>query len=398
MRINRPKEWARSTACVLVAPMLCAAFLVVPADAQQVIAASQRSVIIDGVTQDLTPFRSFAVGPSGTIAIAQAQDHQVRFFGSSGSLLTKFGRTGEGPGEFRNLMGSSVGSDGKQFWIISRSPPRVTLTDDRGGLLGGVATPVGMMAPSRSSDAEAFAGFALPIAFGRDSTFVVLVAGGKFPAWLHRNAIAPALVHVAPSGTFKNFIVGAERSDADCTVTLVGSSVPLAFCPQPLFDIRSDAGVAAVLHVDKVQSGRWSYHWALVNVARGDTVKSASGTVAAVRIPSRIADSARTAQASSKSLAPPLADAIRQMQLPEYYPPIRRIIVAQDNAIWLEEATSQSSTRSWRWIDLKSAATGVITVPAVFSLVAVLPGQLWGYESDADGVQSVVRYSIPARR
>ena len=58
---------------------------------------------IDGRAEDLTSINWVAVSQHGDIAIAQPQDHRVLFYSRDGKLIGKFGRLGEGPGEFRGV-------------------------------------------------------------------------------------------------------------------------------------------------------------------------------------------------------------------------------------------------------------------------------------------------------
>jgi len=92
-----------------------------------------------------------------------------------------------------------------------------------------------------------------------------------------------------------------------------------------------------------------------------------------------------------------MADDMRHMELPGHFPPVRGLVGAQDGAVWVEEATTQTPFQRWRWFDLRNGTSGAVSVPAQFTLVDVLAGQSWGYEANADGIHSVIQYSIGLR-
>ena len=80
---------------------------------------------IDGYAADLGPISWLGVGPTGTIAILQTQDHVVRFFDSAGSPVGSVGGDGEGPGEFRTLQRGGWKAD--TLWVSDFALHRVTL-------------------------------------------------------------------------------------------------------------------------------------------------------------------------------------------------------------------------------------------------------------------------------
>lgn len=46
---------------------------------------------------------AIALGPGGTVFVADAGNHEIRVFGLDGEHLRTFGRGGEGPGEFASI-------------------------------------------------------------------------------------------------------------------------------------------------------------------------------------------------------------------------------------------------------------------------------------------------------
>lgn len=68
------------------------------------------------------------------IFVAESQDVEIRIYDWDGRALGRFGRRGEGPGEFRHM--GAMGVTGDTVWVIEGGlRPRVTLFDREGRLL-----------------------------------------------------------------------------------------------------------------------------------------------------------------------------------------------------------------------------------------------------------------------
>ena len=98
------------------------------------------ATVIDGAQRDLVPIGWLAVSPGGRLAVAQQQDGIVRLFDTAGTALGQAGRTGDGPGEFREI--SSGGWLGDSLWIIDGLLRRLTILGATGALVRSVALPM----------------------------------------------------------------------------------------------------------------------------------------------------------------------------------------------------------------------------------------------------------------
>jgi DNA-binding beta-propeller fold protein YncE len=58
---------------------------------------------------------SIAVGPKGSVYVADFYNHRVQKFAPDGTFLTSFGRRGSGPGEFEFAMAVAVAGDGAVY-------------------------------------------------------------------------------------------------------------------------------------------------------------------------------------------------------------------------------------------------------------------------------------------
>jgi hypothetical protein len=90
----------------------------------------------------------------GRIVVADAGANEVRFFDAAGRFLTKTGRRGDAPGEYRQIVSLGLGP-GDSIWVYDFGNRRFTIIDRDGRVghtlaLGGVLSSVG--AVGRTSD------------------------------------------------------------------------------------------------------------------------------------------------------------------------------------------------------------------------------------------------------
>lgn len=85
-----------------------------------------KELTISGIEEDLCPIENIAIAADGGMVVWQQQDRQLRFFDSRGRSLGRFGRSGEGPGEFRYLS-PLAGWKSDTFWLTDPTTRRVTL-------------------------------------------------------------------------------------------------------------------------------------------------------------------------------------------------------------------------------------------------------------------------------
>lgn len=76
-----------------------------------VVSIGPKSVAETGAPEEFGRVNSVAVGPDGTLFVADGLNREVRVFGLDGVHQRTFGRNGEGPGEFRSLYSLAWVSD-----------------------------------------------------------------------------------------------------------------------------------------------------------------------------------------------------------------------------------------------------------------------------------------------
>src|SRR5262249_16093968 len=99
----------------MLVPLLVA--WVAPIVAQRPVALTAvRELRIGGDVVNFVPVRGLAISATGRIAVMQVKDQQIRVFGPTGADQGRFGRRGEGPGEFLGLF--EIGWRGDSLWAF----------------------------------------------------------------------------------------------------------------------------------------------------------------------------------------------------------------------------------------------------------------------------------------
>lgn len=85
---------------------------------------------------------TIAVHPSGVMAVADLQGPVIRLFDGEGRYLGDLGRAGEGPGEYRQLLGLEVHPEGFAIWDAGNG--RLSVYDPQGDVLRSSPVPSGL--------------------------------------------------------------------------------------------------------------------------------------------------------------------------------------------------------------------------------------------------------------
>ena len=118
---------------------------------------------------DYTP--PFAALPNGTLAFYDLDENQIVYVNGATGAETRFGRTGDGPGEFRAVTEIAPASDGR---LVALSPTRITIigSDQKAFNTVRLARPfAGLLRPSKDS--------AFLVGTGYDTVFSISLRTGE---------------------------------------------------------------------------------------------------------------------------------------------------------------------------------------------------------------------------
>ncbi len=313
---------------------------------------------------------SLTADRNGAIYIADFQSAEIRVFDSDGGFLRRFGRRGEGPGEFRLLLRGMtlLWQHPDRLWIADA--PHLSAFDSLGNLVG--------RAPHRIALSTHWSG--------------QLDSAGFF----YEEGVAQAR---GDSGMARRFIARFRASD-DTNPVHTADTLGLPFVSRKTRLDRHDYGTQGILEVVELPM-QPSVLWA---VAPSGNVWLANSAAYVLHQVSFSGDTLRTVElrrglerlegAERDSLAE--ASGFSVDELPAYKLAVKSLRVAPDGWIWVEPISAPSGGR-WDLFDPCGQYMGVVNgseslEPWPIHLLGA--GALLGVIRDELDVEYVVRLRI----
>jgi hypothetical protein len=348
-------------------------------------ATLERTVTADDA--GLSRIDQLLVLPSGEFAVRQGQDDQIRFIDAAtaaGSMT--FGRTGEGPGEFRNLRW--IGMQGGTFWAEDPTLKRITYLTAGHKLARTVPEPQTYV---RGNDTLHISiGFVQGVA--PDGSLIVAALRGMGlpkPAWATAAQWeGMPFLRVNGSGRILGVLAWVPQNYCYSNVPIPRgiASFSIPFCAAPMNALDATGTGVVLLQVDQTAH---RYHvWKMD--AKGDTAFSQSLGYTPVPIPNARFDSALT---RARDRLTKIGATVPSFHRPDSYPPFEYLLNGRDGTTWLGEYRS-GSTRIWRVLDRAGKMIGMVSLPANVNVSVAERGQLWGVARDSDGNESIVYYKV----
>ncbi len=323
---------------------------------------------LDDPDESLTSVAHLFLTPWDQVLIAQPQDQTVRVHDArTGRLIRRLGRSGEGPGEFRNP--NWIGLLGDSLWVNDGSLRRVTFFDRDGTHLGDrpYPDPPDVAAPLR-------AGFGLLTEDG-GALYVTSSREGERPL--------PMLV-VDPEG--EETVIG-ERSGLPRFTTVSASNGSFQLQGRRFWTRTTwspDPQGRSVVFGEREAAdapGQATYGVARVSIT-GDTLFARQVPYDPVPIPQAVLDS--------------LPESTPEEYRPRYYPPVSAVVAGRDGTTWVAREVTSSDTRRWDVFDASGEQIGVLDAPADLEIHDATTDRVWAVVFDEFDVPYVVR--LPVQR
>lgn len=331
---------------------------------------------VDGA--DFGRISGLTVDAQGRVYIADNQDSQIRVFSPKGALVTKIGREGSGPLEFKQLATIAIGPEGL-LWVRDEGNRRM------------LALNVSRL-PATNAKTVVFSAFTngsrLPIVFERPGEIVdesILFDQNlkTFRPMRLRHAVDGTVARTdtlaIPEGAFAGIhkAMTPMKDDKGATIGVAEKYVRQPFGPTWI-RANGPGGVRA----DAVTS-RYAVR---IYDGQGKLLRTLSRTVAPVPL-----SPAEKRKADSLIKAPAVD---LPFGVPSAKPPIQGLYYSQEGMLWVERAVADGQPREADVFDTNGRLVAIATWPQSVELTSMynIRGQtLHVMLYDADEQQRVVR-------
>jgi hypothetical protein len=358
------------------------------------------------------------VDRDGSVYVFDAQDTQMKVYDSAGRLLRRFGRRGQGPGEFDRFV--RMGIVGDTVWTIDSFRGRIALFDRQGRILAtGLAEAIDIPIDDRTVRVR-------PSVMLPDGYFVGS-ANAVMSAHAPKSAVRPDSIPIPrvrftakgevldtigwDEGPSPRLVPPADYVSPESDPVRMGSQrfrvpVPPTTLPwwnslpggtlvvaQPLPG-QEDAAIEITrvgLHRDTIYHRRVSYRARRYDAAVLDSIAAE-----AARDPSGGTWVVGQRPALLPSADPLVVRTLRgKMDFPEYRPAIEFVWMANDESAWLRRHSAADVSR-WILLDVDGLPRGEVVLPRGARPVWARGDAFFTVELDELDVPWLVRYRIAA--
>lgn len=344
-----------------------------------------RDLVIDATSADLSPVGAIVVARDGSIAVAQPQDHLIRFFGPRGTPLGVVGRSGAGPGEFRTL--ARLGWRGDTLWASDQSLSQLTLISPDRKFLRSVPLVRTVTDKDPKSEPVQVAG---ALALYSDGTQLLAAFLPRArPSWARPVLDAGSrnvLPRVSPEGVVKYLSGWSPEDPCGFDLSALNSN-----CARPLAAVSPDGDRIVFVTMATVGADSGQYRVTVLG-AQGDTIFVRRFPFLARAIPARLTDSLRAVDATRpRPTLPPGTEA--RLGTPKIFPPIQRVVLGRDGTVLLSYTTDGASAQHLL-LGTTGQPVGTVSLPTNVKVLAISRTELWGTAVDENGLESIVRYRV----
>jgi hypothetical protein len=322
----------------------------------------------------------------GTGLAVATDDQSILLVGREGTLRGSWGRKGQGPGEFEQVLG--LGVSGDTLVAYDGSTRRLTARLRDGSLVTTAVQPPRDAQPPLEP---------LGLAAG---SLVYGIPGPSVPSRQASNIVL--VVRASGDGASVDTVGALDTSNLSTRIQFEGGSLTLF---QPF--VHRD-------HVAIDPTGQWlvivrppssQFHSGTDGVRIDALGPAGPLTAIAPHRPVPLSDASvrrwldersRTLARRFTSEASARSAIAERLLRPDHHPPVRRALVGHDGTVWWLHSPLDARADQWGVIDLRTRRITSVSLPANSHPLVVAADGAWVLEEDTDGEQILVRYRIRA--
>jgi hypothetical protein len=341
-----------------------------------------------GADYEFNRIAGIVPGPNGTVFVFETRATEIRVFDANGAFVRRIGRAGSGPGEFRYL--TSIGFVGDTLWTADHELKRVSLFAADGRVLATIAHEMRDAVPAASRTfygADLWFVLTRGLAVGGAISDAEALAEGKVPA--------TPILRLTRTGRTLDTIAWMSTAHSQMALQIGGAKLFMAqrYADSPLPVIALPLERVYVVDRSAATAARDAAFRVTAMSVMGDTVWTRRYPYVPIPIGSAARDSALSTAIKIGATTATREELRAKLYLPAFRPPIASAIAAADGSLWLRRADTPSDI-DYTVIGANGTLLATLTVKRNVSIKAVSGDIAWAIETDADDVQSVVRYRI----
>lgn len=342
---------------------------------------------IDGATQGLIPGQ-VAVRNDGVVAFAPFRQGRILFYSSTGAHIGTVSEEDELPAISR------IGWQADTLWTWDSDQRRISLISPDLEVAR-IVNEVGGQRDSLLYDGRDLYFSTYPLAFYSDGSIMARIGmeTRPFPEPFWADGEATGIISsekevlrilVRPRSENRSVVVAGEG------VIYIPFTVPTAWAVSP------DGGLLASAMGFVTDQAAGSLAVSVWGKDGGEVYRK-NHVIDLERIPQSVKDNVISARVAQLAGRPGMDAAMREMKLPDYYPPIDvpgvSLVVSRDSTVWLRLRPA-SSYRPTVVLDPSGEVFGTVILPPDARIVAAELDRIWVFEPDSAGGVDLVRYQI----
>lgn len=346
---------------------------------------------VDRANYALTSVRALEVGTDGSIFVSQSDEATIRVFDSTGRFLRNIGRRGNGPGEFQDV--SRLGWSGDTLWVSDYQQSRISMFSQSGELLNSM-TIGGPILPGVSARPTS------PAALLKDGNVLGLPSAGSL------DPTSTPFVRMGRDGRLVETF-GSRISDRVVTTVGESSGEQFRFLSSPvvqqgsLWSLTLGGEALVIVHRPLPRTSDRAFFEVELLRSAADTMFSRRYYYTPEPITRRMADSIVEHRVAASLENPPPwlpRQLVEQTQrnsvdISPFQAPVTAVVGGRDGTIWIR-LEDIGVPVEWTVLDIRGEVYGYFRAPSGFGILQAERNMVWGTETDALGVQYVVRYAV----